>query len=206
MEPEHPVWVEFARAMAPMVALPAELIAQKLNAGAGEKWKVLDIAAGHGLFGITIARHNPNAEIVAVDWASVLEVAKENAEAAGVADRHRGIAGSAFDVDYGEGYDLALITNFLHHFDEATCETVLRRIHAALKPGGRAVTLDFIPNEDRVTPPPAASFAMTMLGTTAAGDAYTLAEYERMFSNAGFSSTEMHELPPTIQQLLISRK
>ncbi|HJQ67865.1 MAG TPA: class I SAM-dependent methyltransferase [Blastocatellia bacterium] len=206
MEPEHPVWVEFARAMAPMIALPAELIAQRLDAAAGERWKVLDIAAGHGLFGITIARHNPNAQIVAVDWANVLEVAKENAEAAGVADRHTTIAGSAFDVDYGEGYDLALITNFLHHFDQATCEKLLRKVHAALKPGGRAVTLDFVPNEDRVTPPPAASFAMTMLGTTAAGDAYTLAEYERIFSNAGFSSTEMHELPPTIEQLLISRK
>ena len=206
MEPEHPVWIDFARAMAPMVALPADLIAQKVAADAGEKWKVLDIAAGHGLFGIAIARHNPNAEIVAVDWANVLEVAKENAEAAGVADRHSTIPGSAFDVDYGEGYDLALITNFLHHFDQATCEKLLRKIHAALKPGGRAVTLDFVPNEDRVTPPPAASFAMTMLGTTASGDAYTLAEYEKMFSNAGFSSTEMHELPPTIEQLLISRK
>jgi ubiquinone/menaquinone biosynthesis C-methylase UbiE len=206
MEPEHPVWVEFARAMASMVALPAELIAQKLDAAAGEKWKVLDIAAGHGLFGITIARHNPNAQIVAVDWSNVLEVAKENAEAAGVADRVSTIPGSAFDVDYGGDYDIALITNFLHHFDEATCVTLLRKIQAALKPGGRAVTLDFVPNEDRVTPLPAASFSMTMLGTTASGDAYTLAEYERMFSNAGFSSTEMHELPPTIERLLISRK
>ena len=99
-----------------------------------------------------------------------------------------------------------LLTNFLHHFDEPTCETLLRKVNAALADGGRAVTLESVPNEDRVTPPPAASFAMTMLGTTAAGDAYTLAEYERLFSNAGFSSTEMHELPPTIQQLLISRK
>lgn len=206
MEPEHPVWVEFARAMATMVALPAELIAQKVGAASGEKWKVLDIAAGHGLFGITIARHNPNAEIVAVDWTNVLEVAKENAAAAGVADRISTIPGSAFDVDYGDGYDLALITNFLHHFDAATCETLLRKVHAALKPGGRAVTLDFIPNEDRVTPPPAASFSMTMLGTTASGDAYTFEEYKSMFSNAGFSSIEMHELPPTIEQLLISHK
>jgi len=206
MEPEHPVWVEFARGMAPMVALPADLIAQKLDADSGAKWKVLDIAAGHGLFGITIAKHNPNAEIVAVDWSNVLEVAKENAQAAGVADRFSTIPGSAFDVDYGDGYDLALITNFLHHFDPATCEKVLRKIQAALKPGGRAVTLDFVPNEDRVTPMPAASFSMTMLGTTASGDAYTLSEYERMFSNAGFSSTELFELPPTIEQLLISHK
>ena len=206
MEPEHPVWVEFARAMAPMTALPAELIAQKVGADSGDKWKVLDIAAGHGLFGIAIARHNPNAQIVAVDWPNVLEVAKENAAAAGVADRISTIPGSAFEVDYGDGYDLVLITNFLHHFDAPTCETLLRKVHAALKPGGRAATLDFVPNEDRVTPPPAASFAMTMLGTTASGDAYTLEEYKAMFSNAGFSSIEMHELQPTIQQLLISHK
>jgi ubiquinone/menaquinone biosynthesis C-methylase UbiE len=206
MEPEHPVWVEFARAMASMVALPAELIAQKVGADSGEKWKVLDIAAGHGLFGIAIARHNPNARVLAVDWPNVLEVAKENAAAAGVADRVGTIPGSAFEVDYGDGYDLVLITNFLHHFDVETCETLLRKVHAALKPGGRAVTLDFIPNEDRVTPPPAASFAMTMLGTTASGDAYTFAEYKKMFSNAGFSAIEMHELQPTIEQLLISHK
>jgi hypothetical protein len=33
--------------------------------------------------------------------------------------------GSAFDVDYGSGYDLVLLTNFLHHFDMATCEVLL---------------------------------------------------------------------------------
>ena len=56
--------------------------------------------------------------MVALDWASVLEVAKENAQAAGVADRYTTLEGSAFDVDYGSGYDLVLLTNFLHHFDQ----------------------------------------------------------------------------------------
>src|SRR5580704_11345068 len=79
MDPEHPVWVEFARSMAPMMAMPAESIAKLIGAADGTTWKVLDIAAGHGLFGITIARHNPNAAIVAVDWVQVLEVARENA-------------------------------------------------------------------------------------------------------------------------------
>ncbi|HKS95081.1 MAG TPA: class I SAM-dependent methyltransferase, partial [Terriglobia bacterium] len=84
MEPENPVWIEFARSMAPLMRMPSELIADLLRAESGERWKVLDIAAGHGLFGIAIARRNPNAQIVAVDWPSVLEVAKENAQAAGL--------------------------------------------------------------------------------------------------------------------------
>ncbi len=106
--------------------------------------KVLDIAAGHGMFGITIAQRNPEAEIVALDWAAVLEVANENAVKAGVDARYSTIAGSAFNVDYGDGYDLVLITNFLHHFDPPTNETFLRRVHAALKPGGKAITLEFV--------------------------------------------------------------
>ncbi len=76
-KPENPIWVEFARSMAPMMAMPAEIIAKTIGAAEGKKWKVLDIAAGHGLFGVAIARHNPNAEIVALDWPAVLEVAKE---------------------------------------------------------------------------------------------------------------------------------
>jgi ubiquinone/menaquinone biosynthesis C-methylase UbiE len=192
--------------MAPLLALPAELIAQLLDAASGQKWKVLDIAAGHGLFGVTLAKHNPNAEIVAIDWPNVLEVAKENAQAAGVADRYSVIPGSAFEVDFGNGYDLVLLTNFLHHFDLDTCERLLRKVYTALKVDGRVVALEFVPNEDRVSPPVAASFSMMMLGTTPSGDAYTFSEYDRMFRNIGFSSSELHALSPTFQQVVISYK
>jgi len=99
-----------------------------------------------------------------------------------------------------------LLTNFLHHFDKTTCETLLRKVHAALAEGGRAVALEFVPNEDRITPPQAAGFSMQMLGGTPAGDAYTFAELERMFRNAGFSRSEMHELPPTIERVVVSYK
>jgi 2-polyprenyl-3-methyl-5-hydroxy-6-metoxy-1,4-benzoquinol methylase len=153
-----------------------------------------------------MARQNPNATVVAVDWPHVLEVAKENAARAGVSARYQTLPGSAFEVDFGSGYDIVLITNFLHHFDQPTCETLLRKFGAALKPGGRAVTLEFVPNEDRVSPPTAAAFSMMMLGTTESGDAYTFSEYDRMFRNAGFSRSELHPLPPTPGQVILSQK
>jgi ubiquinone/menaquinone biosynthesis C-methylase UbiE len=204
--PEHPVWVKFARAMAPMMALPSQLMAKLVDEKADKKLKILDIAAGHGLYGITFAKNNPQAEIVALDWPNVLEVAKENAVNAGVADRYSTIEGSAFDVDYGTGYDLVLLTNFLHHFDPATCETLLWKVYAALVDGGRAVTLEFVPNEDRISPPEAASFSVMMLGGTPAGDAYTFSELQRMCENAGFRRSEIHPLPPSLQQVVISYK
>jgi ubiquinone/menaquinone biosynthesis C-methylase UbiE len=204
--PEHPVWVKFARSMGAMMTLPAQLIPKLVDPSADRQLKILDIAAGHGLFGIGFATNNKQADITALDWKAVLEVAKDNAQKAGVSDRYHTIEGSAFDVDFGGGYDLVLLTNFLHHFDPPTCETLLRKVRAALADGGRAVTLEFVPNDDRVTPPDTAGFSMMMLTSTPSGDAYTFADLEQMFANAGFSRSTFHPLPPTIQQVVISEK
>jgi ubiquinone/menaquinone biosynthesis C-methylase UbiE len=204
--PEHPAWVEFAESMAALQMMPADLLAKEIGAASAGPMKVLDIAAGHGLFGVAIAQQNPTAEVVALDWPNVLEVARRNAREAGVDGRYRTIAGSAFDADLGNGYDVALLTNFLHHFDVPTCGKLLRKVHAALKPGGRAVTLEFVPNDDRVSPHEAAAFSLIMLATTPAGDAYTFAEYDAMFREAGFARSEMHALPPTFQNVVISHR
>jgi len=202
---ENPVWVEFAKSMAAMMAPAAEEMGGILGAPARKKWKVLDIAAGHGAFGIALAKQNPNAEIYAQDWAAVLDVAEENARKAGVAARFHRIPGSAFDVDFGSGYDVVLITNFLHHFDAATNETLLRKVRASLAPNGVVATLDLIPNEDRVSPPRAAGFGMMMLGMTPAGDSYAFSEYQKMFRNAGFSSNEVLQLQAGYHSLILSR-
>ncbi|HEY2016558.1 MAG TPA: class I SAM-dependent methyltransferase [Bryobacteraceae bacterium] len=193
VEPENPVWVEFAHSMAPMMAPMAGPLGGIVLDGLASPSRVLDIAAGHGLFGIAVAKQDPRVRIVAVDWAPVLEVARTNAEKAGVGDRYETLPGSAFDVDYGGPYDVALLTNFLHHFDIPTCVRLLKKVHAAMKPGGRAAALEFVPNDDRISPPMAASFSLTMLATTPSGDAYTFRELASMFQEAGF--TEINALP-----------
>jgi ubiquinone/menaquinone biosynthesis C-methylase UbiE len=201
---ENLIWVEFARSMMPMMRPAAQAIAD-LVASPGETVRVLDIAAGHGLFGVTIAQRSPRAEVIAVDWKPVLAVAEENARAAGVADRFRALPGDAFTVDFGDRYDIALVTNFLHHFDEPTCTTFLRKVHKALRPGGRVVVLEFVPNADRVSPPVPARFSLTMLAETTGGDAYTFDELRRQLENAGFSHVTAHELP-TPQMVLLAGK
>lgn len=201
---DNPVWVIFARQMASLM-YPASMEMAELVAG-DSAIKVLDLAAGHGLFGVAIAARNPKAHITAVDWPNVLAVATENAQKAGVADRHSTLPGDAFQVEFVGPYDLVLVTNFFHHFDPPTCETLMRKILASLAPGGRCVTLEFVPNEDRVSPPTPAGFAMMMLGTTQSGDAYTASEYETMFRKAGFASSELHPLKQSPESVIVSRK
>jgi 2-polyprenyl-3-methyl-5-hydroxy-6-metoxy-1,4-benzoquinol methylase len=203
---DNPIWVAFARAMAPLMQLPARLLADLVGGDSQEPLRVLDVAAGHGLFGITVAERYPEAHVTALDWPNVLAVAAEYARRAGIAERHALRPGSAFEVDWGGPYDVVLLTNFLHHFDLPACEKVAAKAYASLAPGGRALTLDFIPEPDRVTPPAAAKFALTMLATTAHGDAYTFAEYQQVFAKAGFVRSEFHGLPPTMQQAVVSQK
>jgi ubiquinone/menaquinone biosynthesis C-methylase UbiE len=205
MVPENPDWVKFARAMMPMMVMPAQIMTAELCKG-GEAHKVLDIAAGHGIYGITVAKQNPSAEIYACDWKNVLAVAEENARAMGVGDRHHLLPGSAFEVDFGGGYDLALVANFLHHFDPPTCTTFMKKVHASLEPGGRAAIVEFVPNPDRVTPPMAAAFSMMMLATTPAGDAYTFAELESITKDAGFSRVELAPAALGLDRLVIATR
>lgn len=199
-------WVNFARSMASMAGPMAGVLSQFVNGNAAGEIRVLDIAAGHGVYGVTVAKNNPRVHVTAVDWAPVLEVAKENARKAGVAERYEVRPGSAFDTDLGEGYDYVFITNFLHHFDVRTNEMLLRRFHGALKTGGKAVTVEFVPNEDRVSPPMAAAFSLVMLAHTDAGDAYTFSEYEKMHRNAGFRNCTLEQIPDLPQRLVIGEK
>ncbi len=203
LEPDDPVWVEFARSMMLLAAFTAGAVAG-IVARPGSPQRVLDIAAGSGMFGIEILKRNPAAEVFALDWTSVLELAAENACQAGVAERYRQIPGSAFEVDFGGGYDLILLPNFLHHFDAPTNVGLLGKVRAALKPGGSVAVVEYAPNEDRISPPVPAIMSLSMLATTEAGDAYTVRELEEMLREAGFSQSRVQYLGESQQTLILA--
>ncbi|MGR9081025.1 methyltransferase [Rhizobium leguminosarum] len=200
---DNPVWLKFARGMGSFTGLSAKILADEICGWARHPKKVLDIAAGPGFFGIEIAKGLPSAEIVAVDWTAVLELSRQNAVNAGVSDRYQTIAGSAFDVEWGTGYDLVLLPNFLHHFDLPTCAKLLRKIVASLAKDGRIVAVDFVPNENGVSPPFPASFSWEMLASTPAGQAYTQSELTEMAGLAGLAGVTVAAMPPTPASLIL---
>jgi ubiquinone/menaquinone biosynthesis C-methylase UbiE len=206
IEPNNPMWITFARAMGGMMVPASTALAELVALDPNQPSRILDIAAGHGVWGLAFAKRYPKARVVALDWAAVLQVAKENAAKAGVADRFTTITGSAFEANLGTDYDAVLIPNFLHHFNATDCAKFLKRVHASLRPGGRVAIVEFIPNPDRITPPSAAGFSLVMLAMTPEGDAYTFDEYAAMLTQAGFQRPAAQPLPASMNQALIATK
>ena len=169
-----------------------------------------DAADGVQLFGKLESR-NPGGSVKDRIGVSMLEAAEREERIepgkTTIVEATSGNTGIALAfVCAAKGYDLVLFTNFFHHFDKATCEMLMKKAAAALNEGGRAVTLEFAPNEDRISPPPLATFGLVMLASTAAGEAYTVGDYDQMFRNAGYARTEMHELKRSPQRVIVSYK
>ena len=206
VEPEHPVWVAFARHMGPLMAPAADGLVDLIPLDPKRPARVLDVSASHGMWGLAFAKKYPKAVIVGLDWPQVLEVAMANAQMLGVGDRFQPLAGNAFEVDFGTGFDVVLAPNFLHHFSPPDCVQFLKKAHASLRPGGTVAIVEFVPNPDRVTPPAAAGFSLIMLATTRDGDAYTFAEYADMLAQAGFKPPTQHGLPASLNVALLAVK
>jgi SAM-dependent methyltransferase len=210
--PDSAVWVDFARGMANFMRPVAESLAEALSLQGPTALRVLDVAAGHGLFGVELARRRPDAHVTALDWAAVLEFARETAHEAGVGDRFDTRPGSAFDAELGGPYDLILIPNFLHHFDKPTCIAFLKRVGASLarpqadRPGGLVAIVEYTPDPSRVSPPVPALFALSMLIGTPAGDAYTAEDLAQMCDQAGLDDVAIAPLAGTHQTLVRARR
>ena len=63
-----------------------------------ESLEILDVACGSGLLGLTLAAQHPTARATLLDWANVLELAKNNIDRLDLHERTNVIEGDVFTV------------------------------------------------------------------------------------------------------------
>jgi ubiquinone/menaquinone biosynthesis C-methylase UbiE len=175
---------------------PARRTAEALGAGRDAKaLRVLDVACGSGVWGIAFAEADREARVTAQDFPGVFPTTREYVERHGLAERFDYLPGDLKEVDFGEAqYDLAILGNIVHSEGEQSSRDLFRRLHRALRPGGRVVVIDMIPNDARTAPPYPLIFAINMLVNTELGDTYTLAEYTEWLNEAGFTRVETADI------------
>ncbi|WP_218952014.1 class I SAM-dependent methyltransferase [Amycolatopsis anabasis] len=207
--PEYEYWEDFA-AHVPVVAEPtANVLTDILEPWATPRpeLKVLDVACGHGVYGFSVARRFARAHVTSLDWENVLAVAASHAERFGVAARTDSIAGDMFEVPLGGPYDLALVTNVLHHFSEERATALLTRVASVVEPGGRIglvgfTTDDALPGDD----PAPHLFSVLMLAWTFEGEVHSAECYRRMLAASGFGEPVSRTVPGLPYRVLVAER
>lgn len=204
LTPENDLWVQFAESSLPLALGATAPMVEVLDAKR-PALRILDVAAGSGGYGITLAQASPGSELTFLDWPNVLEVAKRHAHRLGVGANVRLLPGSALDVAWGGPFDIVVAGNFFHHFDPATCAEIARRAKNALKPGGVFATTEFVADPERKEPGLPLLFAVAMLVWTDAGDAYTFSEVESFLRRGGFESVTEHRMGENPSTWIVAR-
>ncbi|GGP66429.1 methyltransferase [Saccharothrix coeruleofusca] len=205
--PDFRYWQDFATHATAATGPTADLVARELAGwmAARPSVDVLDVACGHGLYGYALAARDPSVRVWDLDWPHVLEIAAGHAERLGVRDRVHHIPGDMFEEPLGGPYDVALVTNVLHHFSEERATELLRRVAGALKPDGRLVVVGFTLTDEPPDRDPAPYlFSVLMLAWTTAGEVHTERAYDRMLTAAGFTAPAVHRLPNVPMRVLIA--
>jgi len=113
--------------------------------------------------------------------------------------------GDFLEVDFGSGYDLILMSHILHSNSPEECEALIMKGYHALEKGGRLLIHDFILNEDKISPPSAAIFAVNMLVNTQKGRTYTKREISGWMKKAGFKEIRCYNVTP-VSRAVLGRK
>ncbi len=157
--------------------------------------KVLDLAAGSGVFGIGLAQRSPRVTVTAVDWPNVLEITRKTAANCGVADRFSYVAGDLDSADFGKHHNIAALGHILHSEGEARSRALLRKTYEALAPAGTIVIAEFLVNADRRGPLTGLLFDVNMLIHTDKGATYSFEEIRGWLEEAGFRAARLVDSP-----------
>src|SRR5438093_1811556 len=180
----------------PMSYPPAQTLGDHLQlAKTKDEIRVLDLAAGSGIWGIALAEKSPRVYVTAVDWAGMIPTTKRITQKFGVSDRFNYIEGDILEANFGSGYDIATLGHILHSEGEERSRQLLKKTFRALKSGGVIAIAEWLVNDDRTKPLPSLMFAVQMLVNTEKGDTFSFNEIKSWLEEAGFKKVRKLEAP-----------
>lgn len=152
---------------------------------------IADIGGGNGSKITAILQKYPEMRGILFDLPHVVERARPNIEAAGLADRCQLIGGDFFK-EVPRGADAYVMRHIIHDWDDEKSTTILRNCHAVMSPGNKLLVVE------SVIPPGNDPFMGKFLDLTMmlipGGKERTADEFRELSDHAGF---ELKRIVPT---------
>jgi len=185
----------------------AKALAEALSiAEAKQSVRVLDIAAGSGVWSIALAQQSRQVQITAVDRPAVAAVTRKVAKEQGVGDRLQTLEGDMHEVPLKPNhYHVATLGQILHSEGEEASKKLLRKVFNALAPGGTIAIAEFVADDRRSGPPMPLIFAINMLVNTDQGDTFTFGEISKWLTDIGYTNPRLLQVP-AVSPLILADK
>lgn len=199
-------FAKFVESLFPLSYAAANVLGQHLGVPKAKNTvRVLDLAAGSGVWGIALAKQSPHVHVSAVDWPTVLTVTKKIARRHGVGKRVTGIPGDLLKAPFGKNHQVATLGHILHSEGPARSRKLLKKTFDALAPGGTIAIMEFLVNHERTDPPVGLLFAVNMLINTENGDTFSFEEISEWLREAGFKKPRLLQVP-AVSPLVLATK
>jgi SAM-dependent methyltransferase len=174
---------QFTAAMDCRGTLLGPAMAKKLDLAG--RTAVLDIAGGSGIYACAIVARHPHLRAAVFDKPPVDRIAREAIARQGCTEKVEVVAGDMFKDAWPQGFDVHLISNVLHDWEEPAVRDLLAKSHAALAPGGLLIIHDAFINTEKTGPLHVAEYSALLMQITE-GKCYSLGEYRSYLPDAGF--------------------
>jgi hypothetical protein len=196
----------FVNDIFPMSYPAAQTLARHLNMNGGGEVRVLDLAAGSGVWGIALAQASDRVRVTAVDWPEVIPVTRKTVGRFGLSDRFSYIEGDLLKADFGSNHTVATLGHILHSEGEARSRELLSKTFGSLATGGTIAIAEFLVNPDRRGPVNGLFFAVNMLVNTDNGGTYSFEEISGWLTEAGFTNARTIESPGPSPLILATKQ
>lgn len=178
-------WAHYQRAMFEITRLEAPVLVPRIPVRRGAT-RLLDVGGSHGILGALVCRRHPPLRSTVVDLAPALPHAMALAREAGIDDVVAHREGNALEGDLGGDYDVAIVSNLLHHFQPAEIARIIGRLRAALRPGGTMAIWE-MERPKRGSPVSDGDGAALFFAITSTGGTYRGTDYVGWLGGAGFT-------------------
>ncbi len=183
--------------------------ARELAAKLPHRERILDVGAGSGVWSLAMAERTSAARVTAIDLPAVLPTFEERVKGLGLEDRVEIVAADYRSIELpGEAFDRAVLANVLHLEPPHSAESLVRRVTAALVPGGELVVVDALADGDPAREQARSIYALHLAMRTTRARVHPRAEVERWCREAGLGEGELMTLsaPPRALGALVGRR
>ena len=147
--------------------------------------RLLDVAGGSGIYACCIVARHPHLKAAVLEKPPVHQLAASAIAQRGFTERVSAQAGDMFAEEFPSGFDVHLLSNVLHDWEEPDVKKLLAKSFRALPSGGLLIIHDMHINDTKSGPLPVAEYSALLMHSTW-GKCYSLAEIRSYFEQIGF--------------------